>query len=73
MTNYKDCKIYELENCMTRSERLLWKKRYKRGLRCLNRIAKRIKKRLVVNEASLNARIRVINRVNKTNRMNKHK
>ena len=65
----EDCTIYSLENCMTRKQRLKWKKDYRRTLNYMNKYEKRCKKNIFVfGKASGEARIRVINRTNKRRR-----
>lgn len=44
----EDCTIYSLENCMTRKQRLKWKKDYKRTLNYINKYEKRHKKNIFV-------------------------
>lgn len=66
----EDCTIYSLEYCMTRKQRLKWKKDYRRTLNYLRKYEKRYKKDMYVfNKASGEARIRVINRTNKERRL----
>lgn len=65
----EDCTIYSLENCMTRKQRLKWKKDYKRTLNYINKYEKRHKKNIFVfGKVSGEARIRIINRTNKRRR-----
>lgn len=65
----EDCTIYSLENCMTRKQRLKWKKDYRRTLNYIKKYEKRCKKNIYFFEkASGEARIRVINRTNKRRR-----
>ena len=65
----KDCTIYSLENCMTRKQRLKWKKDYARTRRFMKLYTKRKHRNIFVfNLASAEARIRVINRTNKKRR-----
>ena len=40
----EDCTIYSLENCMTRKQRLKWKKDYRRTLNYIKKYEKRCKK-----------------------------